>query len=765
MLRIRAMNEPSHKKSLAVSLQAAALIALLPASQTGHAQSERLVLEEITVTAQRREQSLQEVGVSATAISGQRIRDQGITDATKIGSVVPGVEFVTTSGGSTFGTMSVRGVAQSDYSSNQESPNAIYFDEVYLASNAASTFATYDLERIEVLRGPQGTLFGRNSTGGLAHFVSAKPTEEFEGYSELGAGEYGQYWLEGAISGPISDRVRGRIAGRWEQADGYWENRAPGGEDSFETDSRGIRGHLELDVTEDLLARLSLGYDERPKSRAGTYNGLNFYVDDRGLPAPQPSDLDAYGAGPGANAFGYRYEHGKGPKGAFNDGGFLESDNLLSTLMLQWSHEELTVTALSNYTDFNFDYLDDCDASPIDFCRSGGPLGLSQWSQEIHVTADSGPVVWTAGVYYLDIDVDATQTFFFPLLSGSDFAFDDFNTMEQDTTSWATFGQVEWSFAEAFRLIAGIRFTKDEKTVDSKVYFRELGNGYSGGTGSTVFVDPLLVYDFSEATAGGLAEQEDDLWSGKLQLEYTASDSALLYAGLSRGVKGAGFNTNLGAGLTFEETSFSDESLLAYEVGGKFDLRDGSLRLNTSLFYYDYSDYQGFAYNGIQGVVSNYDGRMWGGEIEIEERLPFDVLLSLGVAYVDTELEDVPNAYRGVGDAETVLAPEWTVNGMVQKSIELDSGSLLLQWAFDYVDDYYASVENSAATAVEDSLVHNASITWEIESSGISMKAFVNNVTGEDRQTFRYDLISTGGYVGDQYTPSRWAGVSVRKAF
>jgi iron complex outermembrane receptor protein len=183
--------------------------------------------------------------------------------------------------------------------------------------------------------------------------VSTKPTAETEGYTEFGGGEFGRYWLEGAVGGPISDRVRGRLAGRWEQADGYWENRKPGGDDSFETDVRGIRTHVEFDVTEDLLARLSVSYDERPKSGAGTYNGVNFYVDETGMPAPQPADLDAFGAGPGAHAFGYRYEYGKGPKGAFDDVGFLENDNLLSTFMLQWSHADLTITSLSNYTNFS----------------------------------------------------------------------------------------------------------------------------------------------------------------------------------------------------------------------------------------------------------------------------------------------------------------------------------------------------------------------------------------------------------------------------
>ena len=754
-----------NKKLLSCCVKTGLIVSLVPLSGQVYSQVTRGVLEEVTVTAQRREQNLQDVGVSATAFSNTRIRDLGISDATDIGSFSPGVQFITTSGGSTFGALSIRGVAQSDFSTNQESPNAIYIDDIYNASNAAAAFATYDMERIEVLRGPQGTLFGRNSAGGLAHFITAKPTDSLEGYAELGGGEYGQYWLEGAISGPISDRVRGRLAGKWEQADGYWGNKAPGGDDTFETDTRGARVHLEFDVTDTLLARFSASYDERPKANAGTYNGVNYYINDSGQPAPQPADLDAYGTGPGANFFGYRYSYGRGPKGEFDNVGFYENDNLLSTLMLEWSLEDVTVTSLSNYTDFNYAYLEECDGSPVDYCRGAAIQDLKQWSQEIRLTGDLGPLVWTAGVYYLDIDADASQDFLFPLFSDSDFAFDLSNIYAQKTTSWATFGQIEWQFSDAFRLIAGLRYTYDEKKFDSKVFFNELGNGYEGGTGSTIFQPPLLVYDFSSATVGDIAEQDNDLWSGKVQLEYTASDRALLYAGISQGVKGAGFNTNIGGAITIEETPFTNESLLAYEVGGKFDLRDGSLRLNTALFYYDYSDYQGYAFNGLQGVVSNYDATMYGGEIEIEQQLPFDILVNLGLAYVDSEVEDVPNAYFGEMNQDTVLAAKWTANAMIQKIFTLDSSTIAVQWNFNFVDDYYASIENSAGTAVESSVVHNASVTWALADSGLSIRAFVNNLTDEDRQTFRYDLISSGGYVVDQYAKPRWAGISVRKSF
>ena len=263
-------------------------------------------LDDIIVTAQRREQSLQDVGVSITALSAAQIQEQGIVSSADIGRVAPGVVFASTTGGGSFASMSVRGISQSDFSPIQEAPNSIYLDDVYLSVNGSAGFPTYDLERIEVLRGPQGTLFGRNSTGGLARFITAKPTDSFEGYFEIGYGRFNNYSFESAISGPLSDRVRARVSGKMEKADGWWKNLAPGGHDSMETDAFGIRGQLEFDATDTLLARISLSYDKHPTHRVGTYKARNFYLDQDGMPALQPDDLDAWGSGPGNNLIGYR---------------------------------------------------------------------------------------------------------------------------------------------------------------------------------------------------------------------------------------------------------------------------------------------------------------------------------------------------------------------------------------------------------------------------------------------------------------------------
>jgi iron complex outermembrane recepter protein len=754
----------THRKSfpaLKTLIGAMSVIAALPSARA----QESIGLEEITVTAQRREQSLQDVGVSVSALGAEQLRERGITGSLDIGKFAPGVVFAATSSAGAFSSLSVRGVSQSDFSPIQESPNASYMDDVYIASNGATSFPVFDLERIEVLRGPQGTLFGRNSTGGLAHFITAKPTSEAEGYIEAGVGDYSQYWAEAAVSGPLSDRVRGRISGKLEKTDGWWENRVPGAEDTMETDARSVRAHLEVDLTEQLLARLTLSHGKRPEHRAGTYKQKNFYFDASGVPAEQSADLDAWGTGPGANLIGYRDTGGEAQRTEFEDFGRLETSLDSATLMLQWTLGETTITSLTNYNDFSMDYLEDTDASPFDYMRSNSNVDQDQWSQELRATGASGDVRWTVGAYVLDIDNDSYTDYFFPLLSGSDFAFDDYQDLIQSTKSWAAFGQAEWALSDALDLTVGARYTRDRKTFDTQVYFRELGNGYFGGTGSSVFDPPFAVYDFRKETVGGLASLNEGLWSGKIQLDYRPAEGTLLYAGISRGVKGPGFNANLGGGLTIEETPFESETVLSYEIGGKFDLLDQRLRLNGSVYYYDYSDYQGYAWNGIQGLVGNYDAEFYGADLELLAMLPGDLRLSLGGAWSETTVEDVPTVYAGVRDQDAVMAPEWIVNGSLQKTVALGSGELSFVWSFDYIDDRYASVDNNPATAVKGSTMHNLRVAWTLPDSGLELAAFLNNVTDTERQLFTYDLVAAGGFTISPYDKPRWWGASIRKSF
>lgn len=717
-------------------------------------------LEEIVVTAQKRAQNLQDVGISVTAIGAEQLHDLNVVDTRDIGKIAAGVIFDPEQSGDFERILMIRGISQTDFSAHQESPNSVYLDGIYASAPAELAFQPYDLDRIEVLRGPQGTLYGRNSTGGLLNIISATPTATFQGYAEAGGGSFDQKYVEAAVSGPLSDRVRVRLSGREDEDNGWWKNYT-GGQNFYNQRFRGARAQIEMDVTDHLLARFSLSYDGHGREREGAYSMESYYFVN-GQPTPLPSNVDAWGTGPGNNLIGYRNPYPQGPGSAFNPNGSLESRRLSPTLMLEWKLGSTTITSLSNFTDFSMPYSEDCDGTPINACSISFNQQFRRWSQELRATGQEGAFTWTAGLYYLNISVAEQFHFDYPLYAGTDFAYDFFSNLTQHTSSYAPFGQIEWKFTDKLRLTVGARYTEDRKGFDSKAYFNELGTAY-GGAGVTV--EPVLAYDFSAATMGNLATQKEGLPSGKLQLDYIPGANSLLYASVSRGVKSAGYNANTTGFLTVAETPFKSEFVNAYDLGEKVELFDHHLRLNSSVFYYDYHRFQGFAYTGIQSIVGNYDGEFYGGEMEIAATLPSSIRANLGVSFVHSLLKDIPTQYNGIRDEQAPLAPKYTVNGSVAKSTTLGPGRLTVQWSFDYVDDRYFSVDNNSAAFVKGSIGHNFRISYSLPENGIEVAAHVDNAFNAVRQEGVFDFVAALGETIKTYAPPRWWGVSIRKKF
>ena len=269
---MRTLNTSPKTLALIIAATTATTLAPVALSQT------RSLLEEVVVTAQKREQNVQDVGISITAFTGEQLDALGFRNSSDLAVMTPGVSV----GGNLAGQnlqFTIRGVAQNDFNDQTESPVAVYIDDTYVAMAQGQRFAMYDLDRVEILKGPQGTLFGRNATGGLAHFVTRRPTEETEGYIEGQVGDYDRYMLEGAIGGSISDTVRGRLSLYYEEQDGYLDNsydpNAPvsfnpsdlalsegTGDDFGAEENTGIRGQLDIDLSPDLSLWLSANYSK-----------------------------------------------------------------------------------------------------------------------------------------------------------------------------------------------------------------------------------------------------------------------------------------------------------------------------------------------------------------------------------------------------------------------------------------------------------------------------------------------------------------------
>ncbi|MEO1231900.1 MAG: TonB-dependent receptor plug domain-containing protein, partial [Myxococcota bacterium] len=403
--------------------------------------AENTSIESITITAQKRAQRSQDVAISVTAVSGDQISDGNFGNAQEITSLAAGISTIQPNGEANY-AIAIRGVANSDFTTNVESPVAIYMDEVYISQMSGAGFQLFDMERVEFLRGPQGTLFGRNATGGLAHFITRKPSEELEGYVRLTYGRFDQFKAEAAVGGAVIPgllSVRASGAGHWNN--GYVVNRLDLDNNLNNANDQAGRFQLLFTPLDDLSLLVNV--------RAATQNirtGFFEYVS-----SVRPGELTPGEPNPVLN--GYVDVPGNVFEGAYNDPGFNKLDTLGATATLNWSFESITVTSITDYQTVKRDYIEDSDASPEPFFNFFLNTDAQQFSQELRVAGNMDWLNWVAGFYYLDLQVGDANGFEsepfgdFVLapavgleptadLTGFDVPY------TTDTQSWSFFGQV-----------------------------------------------------------------------------------------------------------------------------------------------------------------------------------------------------------------------------------------------------------------------------------------------------------------------------------
>ena len=546
------------------------------------------VLEEVIVTAQKREQSLQDVGISVTAFSGGQLNALGFRNTTDIVLQVPGLQIQSFT--PAFTAFNLRGISQNNFHDVLEAPVAVYVDDAYVGSMNAINGQMFDMERVEVLRGPQGTLFGRNATGGLIHYITNKASdEEVNGYVEATAGDFDLLSVEGAVGGAFSDKVRGRIAGRWEEMDGYVESEV-GGRDMHGKDGYALRGNLQFDLSDAVSASLLAYYSEDDDVPTGSYivNGATVNELGQGVLIPPQAE----------------------PHDGIDDGGFFDRDATSFTGRLDWDvNDTMNFTSITNVLDMDKYYEEDADGTVSAdtglFFAFITTADYSQWTQEFRLTGESDKLQWQVGAYYLDIEGD-----FETIVDENLFDHPNWNvatsTSGLESTNWSLFAQVEYSFTEAWTLIAGYRYSEDDKEIEFLTIddTRNL-DGSDDGT-------PPVPQD---KDISDVDEIDYDDWAGRLQLNYTTQNDNLFFVSYNRGIKGG--NWSPGRAISLENFRHDEEVLHAYEIGTKMTLWEGKARLNATAFYYDYEDYQQFSLVAATPQVVNRDADLAGGEIEL----------------------------------------------------------------------------------------------------------------------------------------------------
>jgi len=717
------------------------------------------VLQEVVVTAQKREQNLQNVGVSVTAFSGDDLRRMGVGNSLEIGSVVPGVQLNSASGGNYGAPLTIRGVAQNDFNPQQESPNSIYIDDVYVSAPNAAAAPLFDLQRVEALRGPQGTLYGRNSTGGLVNFITTRPSSTAGGYAELSGGDFGLVQFEGAYGGPITDTLRARIAVYTKDNRGIFENHLAGQPDANNTHSRAVRLSIEDLLSDKVSALLTISY-MHDDDREGYYSHVNTFYDPAagGRAVPLPITVDAYGTGPGNDAVGYRSPY-TGTEGETNVGA-LRRGIMSPTLRLTVDFGGATLTSITNYTNLKFNYDESCAGAPQDTCHDPIKQDVQQWSEELRLNGSSGRTTWVGGLYALNVNQHDGTFYSAPYFAGTPFAYDSYDVIHQNTTSVAGFGQVEYLFSPSWRGTLGIRVTNDRKTFSSLTYLNEAGDFVSN---DAVYNPPVLIAQYDQTTVGNLAKQNNTGWSGKVQLDYLMSTDGLLYASVSRGIKGAGFNSNTLGVADPATLPFRGEHMIAYEVGEKMELLNHRVRINSSVFYYDYKDFQAFQFLGIAPYIDNRNAHFSGGEFEIDARPVRGLELRAAGAYLNTRVFSVQTAQIGIVDQQASDAPRWSGSAQAQYSWQAGPGEASVRWSVDYVTGRFHSVDNTPAVFIPASAGNNARLGYAIGKWDLSV--YCNNVFNRARQTGAYDLTSTAGYSTHTYLAPRWWGVTAHYGF
>ena len=751
-------NNPDKKRLIPLSV----LSLILSLSPAVYAQ----LLEEVIVTAQKREQSLQDVGIAVTAFSGDMVKNLNFTNTVDITQQVPSMQLFTFTPALTI--LNIRGVSQSNFQDNLEAPIAAYIDEAYISSMNMVGQQMFDMERVEVLRGPQGTLFGRNATGGVVQYVTRGATdEEFNGYMEASYSEYDRKTVEAAFGGALGSNVRARFAGRWEKGDGYVQSRAiPEVRDSHGANGFVLRGSLQVDFSEQLLGDFRVTYLEDNDVPAGTYTFRPATFDPAtgfGIPLGPPIDPVTGEVSVDERSHYSDYE------------GRLDRDGWNVTGKFTWDvGDNMKVESITNYQTFDKYYTEDADATPIDFLHFPfDPIAdFESWTQELRLSGETERMRWTVGGFYFDQDMDNSVFVSGIILTGSPTG-EILATYKQKSENWSIFGQAEFDLTEQLTFIAGVRWSEDDKNIDYASTFTDVDPaGYAimeatFGIPETVFrAGPFLAYNPGLDPTATINYND---WAARFQLDYRPNDDTLLFASVNRGIKGGNWVVATLPDID-GELRHDEEVLWSYEAGGKFTLFNGTARLNATTFYYDYSDYQVFSLIFLAPDVLNSDATAYGGELELALSPTENWDFNFGVALISSEVDRTPAVLPDEqGNFQFVegdfpQAPEISFNFLARHAWQVPGGSMAVQVdGLIYGDHYLYSAKNEANS--EDGYgILNASISYTTDDGKWKVTAWGKNLTDSVYRIYLVDL-GLAEFLEEVYGPPQWFGGTISYSF
>ncbi|MCR8924348.1 TonB-dependent receptor [Dasania sp. GY-MA-18] len=679
------------------------------------------VLEEVMVTAQKRAQSVNHIGVSASALSGDGLKALGIEQSSDLGAMTPGLVTVNaTSGGTPI--FAIRGIGLDDFNANNTSGVGVYTDEVFASSPAYLNGQLFDIERVEVLKGPQGTLYGKNTTGGAINFISNKPSDEFEASIEAGYGSHETVELTGVISGPISDSVRGRLAANYVKAGEGWQEDEATGKEYGKTDKLALRGQLAFDISGNGDALLRTYYSEDNSTPESPHNeGAADALFLSGFDVlSSPTNPRKVSVG---NLDASKDEQGTG-----------------IALTVNYDFDAFQFISISSFDQYERVVLDNYDGYAVSTTDLFLDEELEQWSQEFRFVSNSdGAFTWITGVNISYEEVVENQAYFDDsflvtdsVLFGSfDPADADANGLdrfvasyEQETDSYGAYLHTETELNDSFKLIGGVRYSNDKRSFDA--------------VGTEEFFGEIIPVQTQNES------NSEDAITGKLGLDWQVNDDLMIFTNVATSYKsGAYYGTAI---VDSDAWTYVDpEDILSYELGFKWSLLEGSMQLNGSVFKMEYENRQSLItytaddFSNYVTAAATIDTTMinvpesetQGFELDVEWLATDQLSLRAGIAYLDSEVTKSPSAaeLRGIsgdvsindnatGDADfsgaidgseiafvdaigapvaegTVLAqsPEWSYNASAAYEFNVNNNLIArVQASYSWVDKQFAQL-------------------------------------------------------------------------
>ena len=687
-------------------------LAIMLATAAANISAQSLTLEEIVVTAQKRAESLQDVPISVSAVGGDKIDEAGIENLQDLSAYVPNLKVVE---GGLVPQMFIRGIGSGGNQGFEQSV-ATYADGVYYGRSLQSRSAFMDLERVEVLRGPQSILFGKNSIAGAISLVSAKPTEEFEGkVSASYAPQFNEQEINAYVSGALTDTVRARVAIRDRQEDGYIDN--PNlNRDQPQTDEQTIRTIFEWDASDQLMATLKLEHSNIEKiGRPREAIDLGSYpLVVPGLKDDATANHSTYADGDSAMEF--------------------ESNNVM--IKLDYALGDHTLTSITGYSDYKYSELDyDADITEVKVNSLDMYEEFDQLSQEIRLVSPGAETVdYIVGAFYQTSEQKYLENASIQA-SNVGFPVNLYTTrpFTQESDTWAIFGQATWNVNDVFRVTGGLRYTEESKTGSRSQTSTDL---LTGGQIPAFFQGILKIQDHDLN-----GQRDEEILTPSLNVQYDLDGETMLYFTYSSGYKSGGFdarginsytaaNNPLGLSSTSlggDNFEFEEEEATTYELGAKMGLLDGAGELNVSIFQTDYEQMQVSVFDGLLGfnVLNAGAATVRGIEMDGRWMATENLSFSSGLAYLDFEWTDYDEApCPGVGIStpsssgsgncsfegmENVQTPEWTFNLSANHTYPVgDNLELRTTLDANFKDNHYV------AGNLDERLEQSAATTWNL---------------------------------------------------